>query len=76
MSSWDGVREQERVVTGDGFAKPLVVVTGPADNVAPPLMSDLVEGNDVGELFLSGSVEASAFLSLLCLESTVFFEEL
>jgi hypothetical protein len=28
-------------------------------------MSDLVEGNDVGELFLSGSVEASAFLSLL-----------
>ena len=28
-------------------------------------MSDLVEGNDVGELFLSGSIEASAFLSLL-----------
>ena len=59
------VRKQERVVAGDSFAEPLVVITGPADDVAPPLMGDFVEGNDVSELFLAGGGQASAFLGLL-----------
>ena len=45
-----GVGEKHGEILRDGFVDPLVTVTGPANDVAPPLMRDFVIGNDFGEM--------------------------
>ena len=57
-----GVGEEKRKIVGDGFVDPLVPVSVPAHDVAPPLMGDFVEGHQLGEMFLSGFGKSGALL--------------
>jgi len=59
-----GVGEEEGEVAGNGFVNPLIAIAGPADDVAPPLMSDFVKRNNLGIEFLVGGVEAGAALDV------------
>lgn len=58
------VGEEQREINGEALVNPLVAITGPADNVAPPLMGNLVSGNDIGKGFLGSGVDAQALLDL------------
>src|SRR6266478_805050 len=57
-----GVGEKQREILRDGFINPLVAVAGPANDVAPPLMSHFVVRNQFGEVFLPGRTESGALL--------------
>src|SRR5262249_46222197 len=57
------VREEERKIIRDGFVDPLIAIAGPANDVAPPLMSDFVERNKFPEMLLAHFGEANALLS-------------
>ncbi len=56
----DGVRKEKREIVGDGFVDPLIAIAGPSNDVAPPLVSGFVKGNDLREKFLSIGIEAGA----------------
>ena len=56
------VGEEQRKIVGDGFVDPLVAIGIPADDVAPPLMGDFVEGYEFGEVLLSGLGKPGALL--------------
>src|ERR1043166_5734092 len=63
VGSFLAIREQERKIIREAFVDPLVAVAGPTDDIAPPLMSDFVKGNEIVEMFLAAFGEAGALLS-------------
>src|ERR1700682_1001067 len=56
------VREKQRQIVRDSLVNPLVSITGPADNVSPPLMRHFVEGTMFGEMLLPCLRKARALL--------------
>jgi hypothetical protein len=58
-----GVSKEHREIIGDGFVDPLIAITGPANDIAPPLVSGFVKRDDLGKEFLGIGVEAGATLS-------------
>src|SRR5262252_756369 len=46
------VRKEQSAIIGESFINPLVAITGPAYNVAPPLVCHFVKGNELAEVFL------------------------
>ena len=58
------VGEEKREILGESLVDPLVAVAGPSNHVAPPLMSNFVEGYKLGVVFLPAGGEPGAFLSL------------
>lgn len=60
-----GVGEEQGEITGDGLVDPLVAVGRPANDVAPPLMGDFVEGHEVGKKLLAGDGDTDAFLGFV-----------
>ncbi len=40
------IGKKKREIIGDGFVDPLIAVAGPANDIPPPLVSDLVKWNE------------------------------
>src|SRR5271157_2041955 len=57
-----GIGKKKREIIGDGFVDPLIAVAGPAHDIPPPLVSDLVKRKNLREEFLVGRVEAGTLL--------------
>ena len=62
LGGFSAVREEQRKIIRDGFIDPLIPVTGPAHDVAPPLMRDFMIGDDIRKCFLPGGRESGAVL--------------
>src|SRR5467141_1277073 len=58
-----GVGEKQGEIICDGFINPLVAVARPCDDVAPPLMCDLMVRNKFRKTLLGGGAQASTLLS-------------
>ena len=56
------IGKEQRQVIGNGFVDPLIAIRAPTDHVAPPLVSDFVKRNKLGEMFLPAFCEAGALL--------------
>src|SRR5579863_2052548 len=60
---FSSISEKQRNVIGYSFRDPLVSIAVPGNLVPPPLVSQLMVGNNFGELFLAIRIEAQAALS-------------
>src|SRR6185437_14969452 len=58
------VGEEQCEVVGDGLVDPLVAIGTPSDDVAPPLVSHFVNGDEVGEMLLGDVGKSDPMLSL------------
>ncbi len=56
----DGIGKKQREIVGDGFVDPLIAITGPANDIPPPLVRSFMKGNNLAKEFLAVRVEASA----------------
>ncbi len=56
------VREEQRKIVCDGLIDPLIPVAGPTDDVAPPLVGDLMIRDDIRKRLLPCGRESGAVL--------------
>jgi len=57
------IGEKDGEVAGKSFVNPLVAIAVPAHDVAPPLMGDFMEGNQIVKVFLTTGRKAGTLLS-------------
>src|SRR5580765_6395876 len=63
MLGWlSAVREEQRKIVCDGLIDPLIPVARPTDDVAPPLVGDLMIGDDIRKRLLPCGGECGAVL--------------
>src|SRR6266705_1268047 len=56
------VGEEDGEIICDGFVNPLVAVAGPGHDVAPPLVRDLMIGNQLRKVLLAGGAQPGTLL--------------
>jgi hypothetical protein len=58
------IGKEQRQIIRDGLVDPLVAIRTPADDIAPPLMSDFVNRNEIGEMLLTDVGKSGTVLGL------------
>src|SRR5438067_13171467 len=56
------IGKEQREIVRDGLVNPLVAITRPADDVAPPLMRNFVIGDELREMLLAAGTKPGALL--------------